>query len=76
MFPAQHPPPHRQSAPSAARAPGAKAAGRDEVVHLGLAQGQAIVVIERLALGYDHEPIEWRRSRGAASTFRYHVEVR
>ena len=42
---------------------------------LGIAQGQPVVVIERLALGFDRQPLEWRRSRGAADTFRYQVDI-
>lgn len=47
-----------------------------DAVLLGLVVGCPVVVIERLALGYDDRPIEWRRSRGAASDFRYKVEIR
>jgi GntR family transcriptional regulator len=43
---------------------------------LGLEPGTPIVVIERLAFGYDRRPIEWRRSRAPASTFRYQIEIR
>jgi GntR family transcriptional regulator len=43
---------------------------------LGLDSGTPIVVIERLAFGFDHKPIEWRRSRAPASTFRYQIEIR
>jgi len=42
---------------------------------LGLDVGQPVVLIERLALGYDRAPLEYRRSRGAASTFRYQVDI-
>ncbi|SBV99606.1 Transcriptional regulator, GntR family [uncultured Alphaproteobacteria bacterium] len=42
---------------------------------LGIAEGRPVVVIERLALGYDRRPLEWRRSVGAADTFRYQVEI-
>jgi GntR family transcriptional regulator len=38
--------------------------------------GSPVVLIERLAFGYDNRPLEWRRSRGAASTFRYQIEIR
>nr|WP_276204991.1 hypothetical protein [Kushneria phosphatilytica] len=34
-----------------------------------------MVVIERVALGYDRTPLEYRRSRGPAATFRYQVEI-
>ena len=42
---------------------------------LGIAQGQPVVVIERLALGFDRQPLEWRRSCGAADTFSYQVDI-
>jgi len=42
---------------------------------LGIAEGKPVVVIERLALGFDRKPLEWRRSHGAADTFRYQVEI-
>ncbi|MDB6142161.1 MAG: mngR [Pseudomonas sp.] len=35
-----------------------------------------VVVIERLARNYAGQPLEWRRSRGHASHFRYSVEIR
>jgi GntR family transcriptional regulator len=38
--------------------------------------GTPVVVIERLAYGYDRRPLEWRRSRGPASEFIYQVEIR
>ena len=43
---------------------------------LGLAPGTPVMVIERLARGYDGTPLEWRRSRGRADRFRYQVEIR
>lgn len=43
---------------------------------LGLAPGAAVVVIERVARGYDRHPIEWRRSHGPADRFRYSIEIR
>ena len=49
---------------------------KSDVQHLGLAEGTPIVHIERLALGYDDTPIEWRRSRGPASDFRYKIVIR
>lgn len=42
---------------------------------LDLESGQPVILIERLALGYDRTPLEYRRSRGAASTFRYQVDI-
>ncbi len=43
---------------------------------LRLTPGTPVIVIERLALGYDAVPLEWRRSRGPADRFRYQVEIR
>jgi GntR family transcriptional regulator len=43
---------------------------------LEIPPGMPVVVIERLALGYDERPLEWRRSRGPADQFRYQVEIR
>ncbi len=34
-----------------------------------------VIVIERLALGFDGKPIEWRRSRGRADRFHYSIEI-
>ncbi len=48
-------------------------------VHARLLQvpvGSPVVVIERLARNYAGAPLEWRRSRGHASHFRYSVEIR
>jgi GntR family transcriptional regulator len=42
---------------------------------LGIEPGQPVVVIERLALGFDRKPLEWRRSCGAANTFRYQIDL-
>lgn len=42
---------------------------------LSVEPGQPIVVIERIARGYDKQPLEYRLSRGAAETFRYRVEI-
>jgi GntR family transcriptional regulator len=43
---------------------------------LGIAPGDPVVVIERIAFGRDGEPLEWRRSHGPAERFRYDVEIR
>lgn len=43
---------------------------------LRIEAGKPVVVIERLALGYDQTPLEWRRSHGPAELFRYQVEIR
>jgi GntR family transcriptional regulator len=44
--------------------------------HLQLPSSAPVVVIERLAYGYDRVPLEWRCSRGPATHFRYHVDIR
>lgn len=43
---------------------------------LNIEAGSPVVVIERLARDYAGTPLEWRRSRGHASHFRYSVEIR
>ncbi|ALL68748.1 putative alkanesulfonate metabolism utilization regulator [Paraburkholderia caribensis MBA4] len=43
---------------------------------LHIEPGTPAVVIERLAYGYDRQPLEWRRSRGLASEFIYQAEIR
>lgn len=51
-------------------------ADEDEARLLEIPAGQPVVIVERLALGYDRQPLEWRRSRGPADGFRYQVEIR
>lgn len=51
-------------------------AGPADVAALGVAAASPIVTIERLALGYDGSPLEWRVSRGAAHHFDYRIEIR
>ncbi|ARQ02258.1 GntR family transcriptional regulator [Pseudorhodoplanes sinuspersici] len=43
---------------------------------LGLAEGTALAIIERIAFGPDGRPLEWRRSHGAACRFSYKIELR
>lgn len=43
---------------------------------LNLPGGTPIIVIERIAYGFDGQPLEWRRSRGPADRFRYQVDIR
>ena len=50
-------------------------ANAEVALTLGIDEGKPIVVIERLALGFDRHPLEWRRSRGAADTFRYQIDI-
>jgi len=47
-----------------------------DVLHLGLREETPVVLIDRLALGFDDAPLEWRRSRGPASDFRYKIIIR
>ncbi len=42
---------------------------------LGLSLGAPIVNVDRLALGYNERPIEWRRSRSSATGFYYKVHI-
>ncbi|WP_188745964.1 GntR family transcriptional regulator [Marinobacterium zhoushanense] len=43
---------------------------------LGIETGDPVILIERLAHDIAGRPIEWRRSRGAAERFRYHIDIR
>jgi GntR family transcriptional regulator len=43
---------------------------------LALEVGDPVIVIDRVALSADRQPLEWRQSRGPASEFRYQVEIR
>ncbi|OYX84312.1 MAG: hypothetical protein B7Y75_04610 [Azorhizobium sp. 35-67-5] len=43
---------------------------------LQIAKGAPVVVVDRIARGYDRHAIEWRRSRGPADRFRYRIEIR
>lgn len=47
-----------------------------EAKRLGLETHAPVIAIERLAFDGAREPLEFRRSRGPASKFRYHVELR
>ena len=53
-----------------------EAVNRSYARQLRLAPGTPVVVIERLAYSYDKQPLEWRRSRGPANHFYYHVDIR
>ena len=48
----------------------------DDAQLLGLDEGAPVIVIDRLAFGYDNQPVEWRCSRGPTADFRYKVEIR
>lgn len=54
----------------------AEAVGDAHARLLQIPANSPVVVIERLARNYSGEPLEWRRSRGHASHFRYSVEIR
>jgi GntR family transcriptional regulator len=54
----------------------AEAVGSRNARLLEIAPGSPVIVIERLALSFDGQPLEWRRSHGGADQFRYHVEIR
>lgn len=43
---------------------------------LGIERNQAMVVIDRLAVGFDERPLEWRRSFGRADQFHYQIDIR
>jgi GntR family transcriptional regulator len=43
---------------------------------LRLEQPAPVIVIERIANGFDGTPLEWRRSRGNARHFHYQTEIR
>lgn len=42
---------------------------------LRIDESEPIMVIDRLARGYDDVPLEWRRYRGPASNFHYRTEI-
>jgi GntR family transcriptional regulator len=54
----------------------AEAAGAREARLLRIKVGSPLIAIERLALSYERQPLEWRRSHGVAEDFRYRVEIR
>ncbi|MEP3248473.1 MAG: GntR family transcriptional regulator [Sneathiella sp.] len=54
----------------------AEAARPETARILRLEEGDPLIVIDRLAFGYDDQPLEWRRSRGRADQFSYHTEIR
>lgn len=53
-----------------------EAVNRTQARQLHIEPGSPVVVIERLAFSYDNHPLEWRRSRGPADQFQYHVTIR
>lgn len=51
-------------------------ASASDAKRLGLKPNAPVIAIERLAFNATREPLEFRRSRGPAHMFRYHVELR
>lgn len=51
-------------------------AGEAEAELLCLSLGSPVVLLDRLSLGYDGKPIEWRRVRAAALDLHYTIEIR
>lgn len=54
----------------------AESADEDTARQLEISAGDPIIVVDRLAFGFDGQPIEWRRSRGPAEHFHYQIEIR
>ncbi len=55
---------------------GARASDSNRLSVVGAEEAELHQHGMRLACGYDRRPLEWRRSRGPADKFRYHVEIR
>ena len=53
----------------------ARAATTKQARAVGIDKGDPVVVIGRLARGYDDAPLEWRVFWGCASRFQYRVEI-
>lgn len=51
-------------------------ASRPDVEALGVDPGSPMVIVSRLAFGYDGRPLEWRQVRTSATDFHYKIEVR
>lgn len=54
----------------------AEAATAETARLLRIETGTPVMLIDRLAKGFDGTPLEWRRSRGRADLFHYHTEIR
>lgn len=50
-------------------------ADQDTAKVLDIAPGQPVIMIERIAKGYDGTPLEYRRSTGDAQPFRYRIDI-
>jgi GntR family transcriptional regulator len=44
--------------------------------HLGLAPGDPVIFLERIAYTFEDKPVEFRSSFGRGDRFRYHIELR
>ncbi|WP_405536155.1 GntR family transcriptional regulator [Streptomyces sp. NBC_00075] len=53
-----------------------EAATAADALLLGCARAEPVVVVERVARSHDATPLEYRRSRGLAHTFRYRIDIR
>ncbi|WP_406154655.1 GntR family transcriptional regulator [Streptomyces sp. NBC_00882] len=53
---------------------GAATAG--DALLLGCGRGEPVAIVERVARSHDDRPLEYRRSRGLAHTFRYRIDLR
>ncbi|MFG2953631.1 GntR family transcriptional regulator [Streptomyces sp. NPDC048291] len=54
----------------------ADAADAADAPLLGCARSEPVVVVARVARSHDARPLEYRRSRGLAHTFRYRIDIR
>jgi len=54
----------------------AESADEETAERLSVSPGDPVIVIDRLARGFDTKPLEWRRSKGRADLFHYHIEIR
>ncbi|WP_079038304.1 GntR family transcriptional regulator [Streptomyces sp. NBRC 110028] len=53
-----------------------EAATAADALLLGCGRAEPVAVVERVARAHDGKPLEYRRSRGPAHTFRYRVDIR
>ncbi len=53
----------------------AEAASSETARLLRIEPGTPVIVIDRIAKGYDGTPLEWRRTRGRADQFTYQTEI-
>ncbi len=50
-------------------------ANNEDVILLNLTKQSPIIVIHRLAFGFDNQPIEWRQSRCRCENFEYQINI-